>query len=143
MIPSNPPKHIAHVLHSFATGGLENGVVNLINQLPKDEYQHSIICVTDYDKNFFQRITRNNVNIYQLNKPAGRGVKWMFDCWRLLKKLSPDICHTRNLSALEAQIPAFLAGIKHRIHGEHGWDMHDIGGTNINCLLYTSPSPRD
>jgi hypothetical protein len=29
------PIHIAHVVYSFATGGLENGVVNIINRLPE------------------------------------------------------------------------------------------------------------
>ncbi|MGB0987071.1 MAG: TIGR03088 family PEP-CTERM/XrtA system glycosyltransferase [Pseudoalteromonas spongiae] len=123
--------HIAHVLHAFATGGLENGVVNIINRLPEQEYHHSIICVTDHDEQFFQRITTQNVAIYDLHKPAGNNPKWLFNCWRLLKQLKPDICHTRNLSAIEAQLPAWLAGVNYRIHGEHGWDVSDLGGTNV------------
>jgi sugar transferase (PEP-CTERM/EpsH1 system associated) len=125
------PIHIAHVVYSFATGGLENGVVNIINRLPEHEYIHSIICITDHDKEFFNRITVANVEIYDLDKPAGKGISWLFKCWRLLKKLKPDICHSRNLNALEAQLAAFLAGVSTRTHGEHGWDVSDLGGSNV------------
>ncbi|WP_448212534.1 TIGR03088 family PEP-CTERM/XrtA system glycosyltransferase [Colwellia sp. MEBiC06753] len=123
--------HIAHVVYSFATGGLENGVVNLINQLPQDQYRHSIICITDHDIEFIKRIHTDNYQIFNLHKAPGRGVGWLYRCWKLLRRLKPDICHSRNLNPLEAQIAAFLAGIKFRIHGEHGWDTSDIGGTNV------------
>ena len=123
--------HIAHVLHSFATGGLENGVVNIINNLPEGEYQHSIISVTKHDPEFLSRIKRDNVDVYDLNKPPGRSLGWLVQCWRLFRKLRPDICHTRNLGAIEAQVSALLAGVKYRIHGEHGWDVFDVGGTNV------------
>jgi len=123
-------KHIAHVVHSFAVGGLENGVVNLINQLPLEHYRHTIICVTDHDPEFFARIKTNNVQIINLCKPPGKGVMWLYKCWKLFRELKPDICHTRNLSAIEAQFPAFLARVPSRVHGEHGWDIFDIGGTN-------------
>lgn len=123
--------HIAHVVYSFATGGLENGVVNLINRLPSDEYHHSIICITDHDVEFFQRITNDNVDIFDLNKPSGKNPWWLVKCWQLLRSIRPDICHSRNLNALEAQLPAWLAGVKCRIHGEHGWDVSDLGGSNV------------
>lgn len=123
--------HIAHVIYRFSTGGLENGVVNLINLLPEENYKHSIICITDHDENFFKRITTKKTKIYNLHKPAGRSLKWLFNCWKLLRQLNPDICHSRNLNPLEAQLAVFFAGVKFRIHGEHGWDINDLGGTNV------------
>ncbi len=38
--------------------------------------------------------------------------------------------HTRNLAALEASVPAWLAGIPARVHGEHGRDVGDFDGSN-------------
>jgi sugar transferase (PEP-CTERM/EpsH1 system associated) len=35
------------------------------------------------------------------------------------------------LNALEAQLAAFLAGVSTRTHGEHGWDVSDLGGSNV------------
>lgn len=129
------PTHIVHIVYSFATGGLENGVVNIINNLPEDDYRHTIVCITGHDKDFYARITVNNTNIVDLKKPAGNGIAWLFKCWKLLRQLKPDICHSRNLNSLEAQLPAFLAGVPYRIHGEHGWDVNDLGGINKKYQL--------
>ncbi len=129
------PIHIVHIVYAFATGGLENGVVNIINRLPEEKYRHTIVCVTNHDDNFFARIVSNNTRIVDLHKPAGNGISWLFNCWKLLRKLKPDICHSRNLSALEAQLPAFLARVPYRIHGEHGWDVNDLRGCNKKYQL--------
>jgi sugar transferase (PEP-CTERM/EpsH1 system associated) len=49
---------------------------------------------------------------------------------QLFRNLSPAIVHTRNLAALEACVPAWAAGVPIRIHSEHGWDVHDLGGSS-------------
>jgi len=41
------PIHICHIVYQFATGGLENGLVNLINKLPCDEFVHSIVLLPE------------------------------------------------------------------------------------------------
>ena len=33
---------VLHVMHRFATGGLENGVVNLLNHMPQEAYRHAV-----------------------------------------------------------------------------------------------------
>lgn len=132
---SRKPVHIVHLVYSFATGGLENGMVNIINRLPEENYKHTIVCLAGYDNDFFSRITRHNTEIIDLKKPAGNGIAWLFHCWKLLRKLKPDICHSRNISALEGQLPAFLASVPYRIHGEHGWDVNDLGGCNKKYQL--------
>ena len=43
--------------------------------------------------------------------------------------------HTRNLSALEIQVVAALAGIRGRVHGEHGRDIYDLYGKNRKYIL--------
>ena len=53
----------------------------------------------------------------------------------VLCSLRPDIVHTRNLSGLEYLIPATLAGVPGRIHGEHGRDMYDLDGSNVKYNL--------
>ncbi|MBV2127694.1 TIGR03088 family PEP-CTERM/XrtA system glycosyltransferase [Arsukibacterium indicum] len=127
--------HICHLLWSFRTGGLENGVVNLINQLDPAEFRHSIVCLTDYDPVFFSRINRENVQIYSLNKRPGHDLASFWHCFKLLRQLKPDICHSRNLAAMEYQFPAMLARVPFRIHGEHGWDLTDLAGQNKKYRL--------
>lgn len=120
---------IAHVVHHFRVGGMENGMVNLINYMPQQSFRHVVICLDDHT-DFRERIQRNDVDFYSLCKPVGRDVSWYYRLWHLLRELSPDIVHTRNLSAIEGQFVAAAAGIRARIHGEHGRDVFDLHGKN-------------
>ncbi|WP_333609515.1 TIGR03088 family PEP-CTERM/XrtA system glycosyltransferase [Arsukibacterium sp.] len=124
------PIHICHIIWSFRTGGLENGVVNLINQLDETQFRHSILCLTDFDERFFQRIKLTNVEIYRLNKRSGHDLQSFWNAFKLLRQLKPDICHSRNIAALEYQFSAWLARVPYRVHGEHGWDIKDLAGVN-------------
>ena len=121
---------IAHVVHRFAIGGLENGVVNLINRLPAQRWRHAIIALTDVAPDFARRITRDDVEFIELHKPDGHLLSQYPRLHRLFRTLAPNIVHTRNLAALEAAVPAMTAGVPIRIHGEHGWDVNDLGGVN-------------
>ncbi len=123
------PPLIVHVIHRLGTGGLENGLVNIINRMPPGRYRHAIICLKDATE-FSQRIQRGDVRIICLHRKDGHDFAMFANLFRLLRELKPDIVHTRNLAALECQLPAWLAGVRHRVHGEHGWDVFDPGGTN-------------
>ncbi|NWG32037.1 MAG: TIGR03088 family PEP-CTERM/XrtA system glycosyltransferase [Rhodocyclaceae bacterium] len=120
---------VLHVFYRFDVGGLENGVVNLINRLPADAYRHAILALTEVT-DFKQRIVRDDVQYFSLNKPPGHLFKLYPRLWRLFQKLKPAIVHSRNLAALEVTVPAWAAGVPVRIHGEHGYDVHDLGGSN-------------
>jgi sugar transferase (PEP-CTERM/EpsH1 system associated) len=121
------PPLVLHVIHRFATGGLENGLVNLINHLPQERFRHAVACVEDYT-DFGRRVRRADTSLHALHRTR-RGV-WRMrrDVYRLCRQLKPAILHTRGLSGLDALLPAALAGVRHRVHGEHGWDMHDLHG---------------
>ena len=41
-----PAPLIVHVVYRFRVGGLENGVVNLVNRLPPQAWQHAIVSLT-------------------------------------------------------------------------------------------------
>jgi sugar transferase (PEP-CTERM/EpsH1 system associated) len=134
MIPLTKKPLIAHVLFRLGTGGLENGLVNLINTLPDDKYRHAVICMTTYT-DFRKRIKNDAVKVYCLNKKPGQDFPVYLRLWTLLRTIKPDILHTRNLSALEAQLPGLLAGVKCRVHGEHGRDIDDVEGTHWRYVL--------
>lgn len=123
------PPLVAHVIYALGTGGLENGLVNLINRAPPDRYRHAIICLTSSGQ-FASRLKDKQVPVIALNKRPGHdlGVYWRL--WRALWQLRPSILHTRNLAALEMHLVGlFVPGVK-RIHGEHGRDIYDIDGSN-------------
>jgi len=124
---------VAHVIFRLDVGGLENGLVNLINFMPEARYQHAIICLTEYS-DFRFRLKRSDVELFALHKQEGKDFVMYFRLWRLLRKLRPQIIHTRNLAALESMFPAMLAGVKHRIHGEHGRDIDDLDGSKAKYV---------
>jgi sugar transferase (PEP-CTERM/EpsH1 system associated) len=129
MTEAVPPPLVAHVVHGFGTGGLENGLVNIINRAPAHRYRHAIVCLT-HSEAFASRIARPDVRIISLRRRAGHDFALYARLWQALRSLRPAIVHTRNLAALEAQIPAFLLPGVRRVHGEHGRDVFDIDGTN-------------
>lgn len=120
---------VLHVVYRFDTGGLENGVVNLINHMPINAYRHVILALTEVT-DFRHRITRGDVDFFALNKSPGHAFKLYPQLFRIFRKLRPDIVHTRNLAALEVVVPAWFAGVRVRIHGEHGRDVGDLDGSN-------------
>ena len=129
-----PVPLIVHVIYHLAVGGLENGLVNLINRMPADRYRHVIISLIDYT-DFRNRIKNPNVEVYALHKRPGKDLRLYAKLWRMFRVLKPDIVHTRNLATLEAQLPALMAGVPHRIHGEHGRDIADVDGTSRKYQL--------
>ncbi len=123
------PPLIAHVLYRFDTGGLENGVVNLINHMPPQAYRHVVVAMTEVT-DFRHRLTNPAVDCIALHKGPGQGAKLYPRLWRLLRQLRPAVVHTRNLGALEMQPAAWAARVPVRVHGEHGRDVDDLDGTN-------------
>ncbi len=129
-LPSTDPRPcIAHVVYRFDVGGLENGVVNLVNHLPSDSYRHAIVAMTEVT-DFRERIRRDDVQFFSLHKGPGHGFRLYPRLFKLFRDLAPAIVHTRNLAALEASVPAWLAGVPARVHGEHGRDVGDLDGSN-------------
>lgn len=127
--PDDPRPLVVHVMYRFDVGGLENGVVNLINHMPEDAYRHAIIALTEVT-DFRERIKRNDVRFIGLQKPAGHLFRLYPRLFRLFRELRPAIVHSRNLAALEVTAPAWVAGVPVRIHGEHGRDVGDLDGSN-------------
>jgi sugar transferase (PEP-CTERM/EpsH1 system associated) len=120
---------VAHVVYRFDVGGLENGLVNLINHMPSDTYRHVVISLTEIT-DFRRRIGRDDVQFFALKKPPGHSI-WIYpQLFRLFRDLRPVIVHSRNLAALEVAVPAWAAGVPVRIHGEHGRDVGDLDGSN-------------
>lgn len=124
---------VVHIIHRLAIGGLENGLVNLINHMPAERYRHAIVCMTQ-STDFRLRIKNPAVEVYELHKRPGHDFCLYFRLWRLLRRLRPAVVHTRNIGTLECQFIALLAGVHARVHGEHGRDMNDIDGRNAIYL---------
>jgi sugar transferase (PEP-CTERM/EpsH1 system associated) len=123
------PPLVAHIIYALGTGGLENGLVNIINRSPLGRYRHAIICLTTAEA-FAGRLTVPDVEVIELHKRPGHDPGMYLRLWRTLRRLRPAIVHTRNLAALETQVLGLLLIGCKRVHGEHGRDMSDLDGSN-------------
>jgi len=126
---------ILHVVYSFSMGGLENGVANLINCLPAHRWRHGVIALTRVSPEFRQRVQHPDTLFVELGKGPGHAFRLFPRLYRLFRELRPAIVHTRNLAALEALVPAAAAGVRARVHGEHGRDVHDLDGSRRKYRL--------
>ncbi|MCC6198212.1 MAG: TIGR03088 family PEP-CTERM/XrtA system glycosyltransferase [Burkholderiales bacterium] len=124
------PVDVVHVVYRFAVGGLENGLVNLVNRLPAGSWRHTIVSLTDIDHSFARRLSNPAVRVVGLGKGPGHALPLYPRLFRLFRQARPAIVHTRNLAALEATVPAWAAGVPVRVHGEHGRDAADPDGRN-------------
>ncbi len=126
--PQEARRLIVHIVFRFDYGGLENGVVNLINALSNGSLHHAVVALTEATE--FRSRLKDNVPVYALGKKPGKDIKAYVRLYRLLRKLRPAIVHTRNMGTMDCALVAFLARVPIRIHGEHGWDVFDPDGTS-------------
>jgi len=129
MSAPDPRPLVMHVVYRFDTGGLENGLVNLINHLPASDYRHMVVALTEITP-FSQRVRAADVEFVALHKAPGHALRLYPQLYRLMRQQRPAIVHTRNIAALEVVVPAWAAGVPVRIHGEHGRDVGDLDGSN-------------
>ena len=127
------PIKILHILDSLNVGGLENGVVNLVNSLEREKYSHIICCLRKVGP-MAQRISKVDVKIFSMNNNS-RDYLMPLKLRRLIRCFNPDIVHTRNWGAIDGIIAAKLAGVKYIIHGEHGREYTDLQGSNFKRNL--------
>ncbi|MBF0348930.1 MAG: TIGR03088 family PEP-CTERM/XrtA system glycosyltransferase [Magnetococcales bacterium] len=125
---------IVYLLYRLDVGGLETVIVNLIDRLPRDSFEHHVIALTQCGT-FKNRIRHPRVQFYDLNKKEGKDPWVWFRLWKRLRQIQPDLLHTFNIGTLEGVIPAFFAGRPVTIHAEHGRDSYDPKGEHRTYLL--------
>ena len=125
---------VVHIVRRLAVGGMENGLINLINHMAHNCYRHAIVCLTEAT-DFKDRIDNKSIPVIELKQTSGHDPRIHVRVWKILQALGADIVHTRNLPTIEFQLAAALAGVHGRIHGEHGRDMYDLDGKNLKYIL--------
>lgn len=133
------PRKVLHVVHAFSHGGLENGVVNIINgSLSGLEHE---LCLLTTAGEFLERLHKP-IRYYELHKKRGSGLAIIARLRQVIRQSNADIVHTRNWAAFDAVIAACLCPGVTVVHGEHGRDMTDPDGSILRrnvCRRLFSP----
>lgn len=121
---------VVHVVDSLGVGGMENGLVNIVNATPGHRYRHAIVCLREAGPMAERLRPDAGCAVHVLGKRPGKDPAAYGRLWRLLRALRPDVVHTRNLPAADMVVPAFAAGVPVIVHGEHGRDAIEETGAN-------------
>lgn len=112
--------HIEHVLLSLRPGGLENGVVNVVNRMDRGRFQSSVCCLKEAGA-FASRIEAPGVQVHEMGLRGGNDLALPLRLAAHFRNTRPDIVHTRNPEAFfYGWLGARLAGVPFVVHSEHG-----------------------
>lgn len=113
------PLHVMHVVFALQPGGMEFGVVKLVNGLDSARVRSSI-CSTKAAGSM-AALLAPGVALHELGRRDGNDPFVVRDLYRLFRRERPDIVHTHGWGTLiEAMAAARLARVPLVVHGEHG-----------------------
>ncbi len=118
------PPLVVHLVNQLDTASTGNGLVSLIAHMPPERYRHAIVCL-EPGAGVAAGLPGDGVEIISLHRCGGAAFSHYLRLYQALRALQPDLVHTRNLSGLRGQMVAALAGVKLRVHAEHGRERAD------------------
>ena len=110
---------VMHVVDSLESGGLENGVVNLVQKMDPERFEHVVCAVRNLGASAV-RLPTDRVELVCLHKTTSGFSLQMGTLARVVNRVQPHILHSRNWGAIEAIIAGRLAGSCALVHSEHG-----------------------
>lgn len=115
---------VMHILPSLDVGGMENGVVNLVNNMDRNVFR-PLICCLEKEGRLRSRI-KEDVKVFNLEENPGLQIKLPLELMRLFRNEKIDIVHTHNYyTSIYGTIGACLARTPVIIHGEHGMVLRE------------------
>jgi len=115
------PIRILHMVPDLDVGGLQKGVVNLINGLPRDGFEHAVCCL--HTTGCLRSRLEPTVPVHELR--AGRhDLRTPIRLGRVIRQFQPDIIHARTWSTWPDSVMAKLMTRRGRlVFSLHGWDQ--------------------
>jgi sugar transferase (PEP-CTERM/EpsH1 system associated) len=127
---------VVHLVEALDSAHMESGLLNLIRHLPGERYRHAIVCLRDQG-DYEAGLREQGVDIVKLHHHEGvlhglrPHLRLYLRLYRVLRILQPDLIHTRDSTGLPAQLVAALAGVRLRVHAEHGRELARAGGAGF------------
>lgn len=122
---------IVHILFSFNTGGIENLIVDILNNWDKEDQLFLIIINDSYNASLLSKI-KSNVTVLCLDRePGGEKIKYEFILMKTLLRINPDIIHVHNNSCFKFSSIYKLLQPKVRLY----LTIHDVNiYNNLNYI---------
>lgn len=115
------PIRIMHFVDSLGKGGLENGLVNLIERLDPMRFEHVVCAIRRLGPNA-DRLPRDRVRVMCLGTRDTSLPVQVGAFVRAIREVQPDIVHSRNWGAVEAVMAGRWTRSCAVVHSEHGME---------------------
>src|SRR3954447_18623730 len=113
------PIRILHVVDHLGKGGLENGLVNVIENLDSTRFEHVVCAIRKLGPNA-DRLGKSRVRVICQEKQDSDSRFQAGILARTIREVRPDIVHSRNWAAVEAVIAGRWTRFCKVVHSEHG-----------------------
>ena len=118
--PRSRPLSVMHVLYALQPGGMEFGVVKVVNGMDPTRVRSSI-CSTVPAVDRMKSFVSPSVPIFELRRRPGNDPRLVWELYRLFTRERPDVVHTHAWGTLiEGLVAARMARVPVVVHGEHG-----------------------
>jgi sugar transferase (PEP-CTERM/EpsH1 system associated) len=119
MSPPSLPIRVMHVVFSLQPGGMEHGVVKLVNGLEPARFQSAICSTTPGGA--LRPMVKPERQVIELRRRPGNDPRLVWDLYQMFRRERPHIVHTHAWGTLcEGLVAARLARVPLVVHGEHG-----------------------
>jgi len=112
-----------HVVDHLGKGGLENGLVNVIENLDSTRFEHVVYAIRKLGPNA-ERLAKGGVRVICQGKQDSDSRFQIGRLARAIREVQPDSVHSRNWAAVEAVLAARWVRSCKVVHSEHGLEAH-------------------
>ena len=110
---------VMHVVHGLRPGGMEYGVVKIVNALARTQVASSICSTVSSET--LKDLVDPSIPVFELSRRDGNDPRIFWELYRLFRRERPDVVHTHAWGTLyEGLLAGRLARVPVIVHGEHG-----------------------
>ena len=110
---------VVHLVFSLEPGGMEHGVVKLVNAFDTSRVRASV-CSTTPGGELLPQVA-SHVSVHHCRRRPGHDARLVRDLFVHFRRTRPDIVHTHGWGTLlEGMVAARAARVPYIVHGEHG-----------------------
>jgi sugar transferase (PEP-CTERM/EpsH1 system associated) len=113
------PIRILHVVDHLGKGGLENGLVNLIENLDSARFEHVVYAIRKLGPNA-DRLAKSRIEVLYQGKQDSDSRFQAGTLARAIGAVRPDIVHSRNWGTVESVLAGRWVRFCKVVHSEHG-----------------------
>ena len=119
---------VGHVVYAFKNGGIERGILNIINYGDQKRFRHIVFCLTEVGQ-FLNQLQSLNCRVIELHKRPGNDLRLPLRIATQAREHGVSVLHARGWPAMvETIMAARLAKVRHTIYGFHGKGIPELQG---------------